>query len=593
MLDEFKEIWMHDFEFHAPDGERPLVATLGAKELRSGRVVGLSFGKDGLDLRDPPYDTGPENLFVSFYASAEVGAHLALGWPAPANVLDLFCEFRNLTNETRLKGEERPKNNLLAALKHFGLSAMDAEEKDDMRAIAMRGPPWSGDELAALVAYALEDVAALERLLPTMLPRVSIPHALLRGRYMCSVAAMEREGVPIDTEKLQLLRGRWDNIKTDLITKMDRAFGCFEGTTFKRDRFEALLVARDIPWPRHPTGTLDLEEDTFRQMAKSYPEIAPLHELRSSLSKLRLNKLAVGSDGNNRCLLSPFSSMTGRNQPSSVKFIFGPHTWIRGLIQPKPGDALAYIDYCQQEFGIAAALSGDPAMLGAYRSGDPYLAFAKQVGVVPADATKATHGPQRELAKQCILAVQYGMGSKALADRVGECPARGAELLRLHEQAYPKYWKWSRAAVDHAMFKGSLHTALGWQVNVRTDANPRSLANFPMQGNGAEILRLACCLGVERGIRIAAPVHDAVLVSAPIDTIDDVVSAMRQTMTEAASQVLGGFELSTDEKATTHHPDRYMDERGGEMWKEVLRLADPSLVVVAQNPRAAFSAVDS
>ena len=48
---------------------------------------------------------------------------------------------------------------------------------------------------------------------------------------------------------------------------------------------------------------------------------------------------------------------------------------------------LAYIDYCQQEFGIAAALSGDTAMKQAYRSGDPYLAFAKQVGAVPGDAT--------------------------------------------------------------------------------------------------------------------------------------------------------------------------------------------------------------
>jgi DNA polymerase-1 len=381
------------------------------------------------------------------------------------------------------------------------------------------------------------------------------------------------------------LRGRWDDIKGELIAKMDRNFGCFEGSTFKRERFEALLVKLDIPWPRLPTGVLDLEDSTFRQMAKSHPVIAPLHELRSSLSKLRLNRLSVGSDGNNRCLLSPFSSTTGRNQPSSARFIFGPHVWIRGLIRPKPGEALAYIDFAQQEFGIAAALSEDPAMMAAYRTGDPYLAFAKQVGLVPKDATKATHGPQRELAKQVLLAVQYGMGDRALADRVGVSPARGAELLRLHEQAYRKFWKWSRAAVDHAMFKGSLHTALGWHVNVRTDANPRSLANFPMQGNGAEILRLACCLGVGRGVRIAAPVHDAVLVSAPINTISDTVRTMRAAMAEAASQVLGGFELGTggaDEKIIVRYPDHYMDEsRGREMWDEVLRLANPCLGVLS------------
>jgi hypothetical protein len=36
-----------------------------------------------------------------------------------------------------------------------------------------------------------------------------------------------------------------------------------------------------------------------------------------------------------------------------------------------------------------------------------------------------------------------------------------------------------------------------------------------MQGNGAEMLRVACILGTERGVRINAPVHDALLAEAP------------------------------------------------------------------------------
>ena len=42
--------------------------------------------------------------------------------------------------------------------------------------------------------------------------------------------------------------------------------------------------------------------------------------------------------------------------------------WLRNLIKPLAGHGLAYIDWIQQEFGIAAALSGDPAMLEAYQS---------------------------------------------------------------------------------------------------------------------------------------------------------------------------------------------------------------------------------
>src|SRR5215468_5354734 len=103
-------------------------------------------------------------------------------------------------------------------------------------------------------------------------------------------------------------------------------------------------------------------------------------------------------------MLSVFASKTGRNQPSNSRYIFGPSVWLRGLIKPPPGHGLAYIDWGQQEFGIAAALSGDVAMQEAYRSGDPYLAFARQARAVPLDATKTTHGPKRELFKQCVLA---------------------------------------------------------------------------------------------------------------------------------------------------------------------------------------------
>jgi len=40
-------------------------------------------------------------------------------------------------------------------------------------------------------------------------------------------------------------------------------------------------------------------------------------------------------------LLSPFASKTGRNQPSNSMYIFGPSVWVRGLIKPPEGYAVA------------------------------------------------------------------------------------------------------------------------------------------------------------------------------------------------------------------------------------------------------------
>ncbi len=413
----------------------------------------------------------------------------------------------------------------------------------------------------------------MARLLPAMLPQIDLPRALLRGRYMAAAARIESNGVPIDVDTLELLRQHWSNIQDQLIAEVDRDYGVFEGRTFKADRFAELLARNNIPWPRLDSGRLDLGDDTFREMVRAYPMVAPLHELRGALSQMRLSDLQVGKDGRNRTMLSAFRARTGRNQPSNTKFIFGPSVWLRGLIQPPPGYGIAYIDWAQQEFGIAAALSGDPLMMAAYRSGDPYLAFAKQAGAAPSDATKSSHKAIRDQFKSTVLAVQYGMGAEALAQRIGQPPIRARELLRLHRETYRVFWWWSDAAVDYAMLNCTLHTVFGWRVQVPPISNPRSLSNFPMQANGAEMLRLACCLATERGIEVCAPVHDAVLICAPMDRLDAEVARMQDAMREASRIVLDGFELGTDVKIV-RYPDRYMDERGAVMWDRVMKLIE-------------------
>jgi hypothetical protein len=108
------------------------------------------------------------------------------------------------------------------------------------------------------------------------------------------------------------------------------------------------------------------------------------------------------------------------------------------------------------------------------------------------------------------------------------------------------------------MLHGRLETVFGWRVLVGPDANPRSLRNFGMQANGAEMLRLACCLATERGVEVCAPVHDALLVEGPAGGIEAVVARTQAAMREASEVV--------------RHPDRYMDERGRRMWEAVEEL---------------------
>jgi DNA polymerase I len=563
-----RRVWFVDFEFRSLPGERPDPICMVAHEL--GTETTIRWWQDDLRrAKDPPYGTDPGSVMVPYYAPAEIGCHLALGWPVPSNVLDLYPEFRTLTN-----GLATPCGaGLLGALAYFGLPAIGAEEKESMRALAMRGGPWTAEERVTLLEYCESDVVALAELLPRMAPALDMPRALLRGRYMTAVARMEHVGVPIDVGFLGRLRSRWDSIGGHLIREVDQDYGVFDGRTFKAERWRRWTESRGISWPELASGAQALDADTFREMARLHPEVNSMKELRASLSQMRLADLAVAADGRNRCMTSAFRAKTGRNQPSNAQSIFGPAVWLRSIIQAPPGRALAYIDWCQQEFGIAAALSGDAAMMAAYNSGDPYLAFAVQAGAAPEGATKITHGDVREQFKLCALAVQYGMGYETLAVRIGQSVAHARRLLDLHRQTYPRFWEWSDSALDFAMLTGALPTVFGWEIHVADGANPRSLRNYPMQANGAEMLRLACCFATERGITVCAPVHDALLVEAPIEQIGEVVAATQKAMADASKLVLGGFELRSEAKIFAH-PERFVDPRGASMWDKVWKIIE-------------------
>jgi hypothetical protein len=341
---------------------------------------------------------------------------------------------------------------------------------------------------------------------------------------------------------------------------------------FSIANWERYLSSTGISWPRLPSGSLALDDDTFREMAKVYPrEVGPMRELRHTLGQMRLNELAVGRDGRNRVMLSAFRSATSRNQPSNSRFIFGPSSWLRSLISPAPGRALAYVDWSQQELAIAAALSGDARMREAYTSGDFYLSFGKMAGAIPADATKQTHGRERDQFKTVSLGVLFGLSVEGLARKLGVPLCRGRELMQMHRQTFRQFWQWSDAMQDKAMLTGKLQTVFGWTVRVGQDANPRSLRNFPMQANGAEMMRLAAMLATERGVQVCCPVHDAFLIEATVGDIEAETRRMQDVMREASELVLLGFSLKTDAKII-RYPDRYSDPRGEHMWNTVLRL---------------------
>jgi len=581
----FREIWAVDFEFGGEDGCRPVPRCLVARELKSRRTIRV-WEDELLHMPKPPYPTDAGVLFVAYYAPAEITCHLALGWPVPERIFDLFTEWRVVTNglDIRIAGQ-RVGNSLLGAMAGFELDTILAAEKKEMRDLARRGGPWTTAEIKALLNYCEGDVDSLARLIREMVPLLwlrpfGLAHALIRGRTMAALAYVEHLGLPIDVPLLHRLRTHWGDIIDQLITEVDRSFGFYDGRSFRMLRFAKWLAEKGRHWPTLKSGQLDLEHDTFRDMAKIYPDLMPVHELRATLSEMRLEKLFVGDDGRNRVMLSAFQSVTGRNQPSNNKFIFGPATWLRGLIKPPPEHAFVYIDWSSQEIGIGAALSEDENMKADYASGDFYLGFAHRVGITPASLRVPTIEKMRDLIKVMCLGIGYGMGKRALAAWLGMTADRAGELIDLFWRTYSTFRDWVSGAVNHAMLRNTITTVFGWPMHIEgrynplvvgSRPNPRTIRNFPCQGNGAEMLRLALIFGMELGIRVVAPVHDAIAIEVPIRQLNEHIAAMQSAMLRASRVVLDGFELRTKPNIVCY-PDRYADSRGAVMWEKTMSL---------------------
>lgn len=561
LFSRYREIWCLDFEFGETSEQRPAPRCLVATEVKTGRHIRMWL--DGAGALPPPFDMGPSTLVVSYVAQAELRCLMAVGWPLPANILDLFAEFRCITNGLGNGG------GLVDALAYFGESHVDLRIKNQMRDLALRHGAYSQKEVEGLLDYCATDVDALVNLMPHMIGGgEELDRALVRGRAVRAVAVTEDFGIPVNGRLLDRIRRQREHARRALANAAEQTLGLYDGTTFKTDRLETYVTQRRILWPRHPTGTLDLKRETFGQMADIYPELSPVHAIRCTMSLLSDFSLVATPSNRMRPSLWPFSAKTGRSQPRGGTHPFSAPKWLRVIIAPASGFVLIYVDWSQQEFGIGAALSGDEAMMRAYSASDPYITFGILAGLLPSWATKETHPRERARLKACALGILYGKTAFSLGRDLAIPVAEAEELIHAHRRAFSTFWRWSDSIVDSAMLWRDTHTGLGWNLLVGVDPNPRSLMNFPLQSTGAEMMRLALTFAVESGVRVCTTVHDAFLVEAVAGQEEAAAAAMTTAMAKASRVVLGGFELRA-ECQFVHYPNSMLDPEHRRMWDTV------------------------
>jgi DNA polymerase family A len=589
----FGHIIVADFEYEVRDGDLPdplcLVAYELDENLQHVRTIKQWRGEFG---PIPPFDTGPDTLFVAYSAWAEMTCFMSLGWKFPVHIFDLHTAYLAASNillpynpdETRKK----PRKGLSDACRAYGVDGWENIDKESIaKDIGERR--WQVHGRERVLVYCEEDVNASTLLLREQLRGrrchyrygfypIDAERIIHWSNYSAkAVAQIQARGMPIDMRLWNLVQENKAAVVQYLLRRFDPSSGSEypiygpEGE-WNYARFEQWLPTAGIhAWPRLDSGKLDISGDAFRAMYHK-PGIEELHALRDSLGVVVRAKLPIGRDGRNRPSLFPFCTATGRN--AHAKSLYNAHAGMRSFMVFLADTIGVYLDWRTQEIGVAAALSGDQALIDAYRTGDVYHALARICGLTDDPDPKhwksqPENKPVRQRMKALQLGVNYGMGVPSLAKGLDRHPLIASTVIEKHRRSYPRFWAWRDDMVQHAMLDRKIETVFGWPLYLSSSPNQKTLYNFPMQGGGAEMLRLAAWRLCEAGIIPSMLIHDAILIEAHNE---EQVEHTIDIMKSAGRDVCDGLEIGVDVDQRLENGARYRDGRpvAKQMWQTMM-----------------------
>lgn len=533
-----------------------------------------------------------DSVFVAFGAEAEAKSMLSLG----LNVLDfkwvcLHLEYRCLQNHSfeLLHGEqlidgkvkrtypfgEKGKQSLAAAAFKLLGAIIDTKEKDEVRQLIISSPEeFTEEQKQRILSYGKSDIQYLYKMLKAVISiyKKRVPRnlkdltkqMLLRGEYAARTAKMVQFGYPVNREWLNNFADNAPMVIQDCQRDINRQFPDNPPFRWKKSEQRFSLnkkVVQDWIHKNHPegwlltdTGQYSIALEAFEEKyhyRHNYPEgnlgAQMLRYLKLTASLKGYNPHAeksifndLGSDDRVRTYLNPYGAQSSRTQPASTGFVFLKPASQRSLVQAKKGKAIGDLDYSSEEFLLGALMSGDRKMIEAYRSGDVYLAFGKDIGYIPKDGTKKTHKMERDICKAVVLSLSYLMTEHGLAARLTQetgrswTEAEAKELIELFDSNYETFSEYRKELLQDYYDNGYLMLKDGWYM---WSDNPkfRSVTNCPIQGMGAVIMRRAVSLAQDSGLNVIFTLHDAIYIEydfGNLEAIDTLKHCMEQAFIE-------------------------------------------------------------
>ena len=202
-------------------------------------------------------------------------------------------------------------------------------------------------------------------------------------------------------------------------------------------------------------------------------------------------------------------------------------------------------------------MSGDPVLIADYLTGDPYRQFAKAALGIESPTKQ-----ERQIYKATVLGRIYGLGAASLARNLGIPRSQAQRIIDQMRARYPVLNAWLERIGIKAAHCIPITCTLGWSLAATgRPGEERTFLNFPMQANGAELMRLVIVRA--SGLNLIGCAHDSFLIEDTIDRIEQSAAELQDIMRQA-SRDLFGFEIRADcdpVKDIVRYPDRFVDER--------------------------------
>ena len=381
------------------------------------------------------------------------------------------------------------------------------------------------------------------------------------------LADMEKTGIYADPDLLKKLSAEFN----ERLTKEEKTIYETAGTTFNinspKQLGEVLFERMKLPGGKKTKTGYSTAADVLERMSEDQPIVKHILTYRQfgKLKSVYADGLQnfIAEDGRIHTTFRQTVTATGRLSSTDPNLQNIPIRTeegreIRKVFLPKPGCLFLDADYSQIELRLMAHMSGDEALIGAYRNAeDIHRMTASQVFHVPYNEVT---GEQRSAAKAVNFGILYGISSFGLGQNLGISRKTAEAYINAYYERYPAMKRYLDENVRLAKEQGYVKTLFGRirPIPELTSSNfaersfgERVAMNSPIQGTAADIMKLAM-LRIARMLRekklrskMLVQVHDEILV----ETYHEEESAVYAVLKEAME---GAAELSVPLTADIH-----------------------------------------